>query len=53
MKELVKVEGLQKSFGKFQALRDVSFTVNEGEVLGFIGQTVRANQQLSVFYSVF
>ncbi|MBC1422673.1 ABC transporter ATP-binding protein [Listeria seeligeri] len=37
MTEIVKVEQLQKKFGKFQALSDVSFTVNPGEVLGFIG----------------
>ncbi|WP_167630071.1 ABC transporter ATP-binding protein [Listeria valentina] len=37
MAEIVKVEHLQKKFGKFQALSDVSFTVNPGEVLGFIG----------------
>lgn len=37
MAEIVKVEHLQKKFGKFHALSDVSFTVNQGEVLGFIG----------------
>lgn len=37
MTEIVKVEHLQKKFGKFQALSDVSFTVRSGEVLGFIG----------------
>lgn len=37
MEEIVKVVGLQKSFGKFQALKDVSFSVNRGEVVGFIG----------------
>lgn len=37
MTEIVKVQGLQKSFGKFKALQDVTFTVNAGEVVGFIG----------------
>lgn len=37
MTEIVKVSGLQKRFGKFQALKDVSLTVNSGEVVGFIG----------------
>ncbi|EHZ5380704.1 ATP-binding cassette domain-containing protein, partial [Enterococcus faecalis] len=37
MTEIVKVQGLQKKFGKLQALKDVSFTVNAGEVVGFIG----------------
>ncbi|WP_098745038.1 ABC transporter ATP-binding protein [Paenibacillus sp. EZ-K15] len=37
MTNIVKVQGLEKSFGKFKALHDVSFTVNAGEVVGFIG----------------
>lgn len=37
MEEIVKVSGLQKNFGKFQALKDVSFTVEKGQVVGFIG----------------
>ncbi|MGM0124586.1 ABC transporter ATP-binding protein [Enterococcus sp. AZ194] len=37
MTEIVKLQGVQKKFGKFQALEDVSFTVNAGEVVGFIG----------------
>ena len=37
MTKIVKVEGLQKKFGKFQALSDVTFTVGSGEVVGFIG----------------
>lgn len=37
MTNIVKLQGLQKKFGKFQALSDVSFTVDAGEVVGFIG----------------
>lgn len=37
MTEVVKIQGLQKRFGKFQALSNVSFTVGKGEVVGFIG----------------
>src|SRR5690625_8030503 len=37
MTKIVKLQGLQKMFGKFQALRDVTFTVKAGEVVGFIG----------------
>src|SRR5690625_25673 len=37
MGEIVNVQGLQKMFGKFQALSDVTFTVEPGEVVGFIG----------------
>lgn len=37
METILKIENLQKNFGKFQALEDVSFEVNKGEVVGFIG----------------
>lgn len=37
MTNIVNVEGVQKKFGNFQALSDVTFTVNAGEVVGFIG----------------
>ncbi|WP_431804556.1 ABC transporter ATP-binding protein [Halobacillus andaensis] len=37
MSEIVNIQGLQKTFGKFQALSDVTFKVNAGEVVGFIG----------------
>jgi len=34
---VLAIQHLQKRFGKFQALKDISFTVNAGEVFGFIG----------------
>lgn len=34
---ILAVEGLKKSFGKFEALKDVNLTLHPGEVLGFIG----------------
>lgn len=37
MTDIINIEGLKKEFGKFEALRDVSFTVEPGEVVGFIG----------------
>ncbi|MBH23798.1 MAG: hypothetical protein CMH57_04885 [Myxococcales bacterium] len=33
----VEVTGLSKSYGEFQALKDVSFTVHRGEIVGFLG----------------
>lgn len=36
-KEIVVLNKLEKKFGKFQALKNVTFSVNKGEVLGFIG----------------
>lgn len=36
--EVVKVEGLSLSYKKVQAVKDVSFSVKEGEILAVIGQ---------------
>ena len=33
----LSVSGIHKKFGTYQALADVSFTVNQGEILGLIG----------------
>jgi polar amino acid transport system ATP-binding protein len=35
--EVIKVESLEKSFGELSVLKDISFSVNEGEVLAIIG----------------
>jgi ABC-2 type transport system ATP-binding protein len=37
MKTVIKVSGLSKSFGTTKALDDISFSVNESEIFGFIG----------------
>ncbi len=37
MRTVVEVKNINKFFGKKQVLKDVSFSVNEGEILGFIG----------------
>ncbi len=34
---MIEVENLTKQYGDFTAIEDVSFTVNEGEVVGFLG----------------
>ena len=34
---MLKVDNLKKRFGDFEAVKGVSFVVNEGEVLGFLG----------------
>ncbi len=34
---MIEIQGLQKNFGKFQVLKNVTFTVGKGEVVGFIG----------------
>lgn len=35
--QIVSLNKVEKRFGKFQALKNVTFDVNKGEVLGFIG----------------
>lgn len=34
---LIQVENITKKYGKHKALKAMSFTVNEGEILGFLG----------------
>lgn len=34
---IIKVEHLAKRFGTFEAVKDVSFSVNKGDVFGFLG----------------
>jgi ABC-type multidrug transport system ATPase subunit len=34
---IVKVEHLSKRFGQFEAVKDVSFSVQRGDVVGFLG----------------
>ncbi len=36
-KEIIQVKDLSKSFGKLDAVKDVSFSVNEGEIFAFLG----------------
>jgi len=35
--KMIEVRNLAKSFGSFEAVKDVSFTVNRGDVFGFLG----------------
>ena len=35
---MIKVEGLKKNYGRFEALRSISFEVEKGSVFGFIGR---------------
>lgn len=38
MQAVIKVNNLTKQFNQVEAVNDLSFTVNEGEVYGFLGQ---------------
>lgn len=37
--EIIKVEHLNKSFGNLEVIKDISFSVHKGEVLGIIGSS--------------
>ena len=37
MEEVLRLENLQKSFGNVRALKNASFTLNEGEVVALLG----------------
>ena len=34
---MIQVENLTKRYGSFEAIRDISFEVKKGEVVGFLG----------------
>jgi ABC-2 type transport system ATP-binding protein len=34
---MIEVEQLRKNYGDFQAVKDISFTINKGEIVGFLG----------------
>ena len=39
MKEFIKVENLSKSFGDHEILKNISFSVNEGEIISILGSS--------------
>lgn len=46
---LLEVKNLTKNFGGLTAVGDVSMELNEGELVGLIGQTVLVKQPCSTF----
>ena len=45
MSNVLEVSGLRKEFGGLVAVRDVSFTVGEGEFVGLIGPKFKKRLQ--------
>lgn len=37
MQSIIKIESLKKSYGEVQAVRDITFEVNKGEMFGLVG----------------
>ncbi len=37
MRDIIKIDGLKKSFGEVHAVRDIGFRVKEGELFAFLG----------------
>lgn len=37
MKDVIRIEGLTKNYGKHRGVEDVSFCVSEGDIFGFLG----------------
>lgn len=35
---MIEVENVSKKYGKFYAVRDISFSIKEGEIVGFLGR---------------
>ena len=36
-KQVIEVKGVTKKYGKFTAVDNISFTVKDGEIVGFLG----------------
>ena len=41
----LSVQGLNKFYGQQQVLKDVSFSINTGEIVGFLGPNGPENRQ--------
>lgn len=48
MSDVIRVEGLTKSYGRFKALKGLDLGVERGEVHGFLGPTALVNRPLFV-----
>lgn len=39
---MIELKNVSKNYGKRQAVRDVSLTIGQGEIVGLFGETARA-----------
>ena len=46
MEEILRLEHLEKTFGTHQVLRDISFSVNKGDVISIIGSSGSGNSTM-------
>lgn len=42
---MIEVTGLSKRYGTYLAVKDVSFSIEKGEVIGFLAQTEQVSPQ--------
>ena len=47
---MIEVENLTKYYGILAAIEDVSFTVQEGEILGFLGQQYEITSHTTIVF---
>lgn len=47
---MLKIEHLNKSFGKTQVLFDVSFNVPDGRILGLVGKNGSGNRPFFIVF---
>lgn len=43
---MIHADQLSKEFGRFQAVKNASFQIEKGEIVGFLGRTAQARPQL-------
>ena len=50
--QAVEFESVSKSFAEKNVIEDISFSLMQGEIFGFLGQTGQEKQHLSDFFLI-